>query len=231
MRKKGDVFWGVVLVLGAVMILLSRFGYLEGIGIWKILCNVYLAAILVRGIFKGSFGQILFSAALLVIVNDEFLHLEAITPWPVLGAALLGTIGLKLLFPNFGRRTRAHRLIKSGKEGRWGGSGEWISYDNAFSSSVKYVTVEIAQVTLDNAFGTTQVYFTDARLKDGSAHVEVDTAFGNVVLYVPSDWTVVTNTENVCAKTTEKGRNIPSGANILYVNGDVAFGGLEIIYV
>ena len=41
----------------------------------------------------------LFSLAFLIIVNDELLGLEAITPWPVLGAALLGSLGLNLLFP------------------------------------------------------------------------------------------------------------------------------------
>lgn len=99
MRGKNNVFWGIMLVLGAVVLLVGRMGYLEGIGLGSILLNIALAAILIKGIFRRRFGTILFSLAFLVIINDELLHLEAITPWPVLGAALLGTIGLNLLFP------------------------------------------------------------------------------------------------------------------------------------
>ena len=110
MSRKSNIFWGLVFILGAAAILLSRYGYLgdivDGIGIWNILWDVCLVAILLRGILNGSFGQILFSAAFLIIVNDKFLHLEVITPWPVLGVAVLGTIGLNMLFPGFGR----HRM-------------------------------------------------------------------------------------------------------------------------
>lgn len=237
MSKKSNIFWGLIFLLGAAAILLNRFGYLGGIleeiSFWKILWDVGLAAILLRGIVNGSFGQILFAAAFLIIVNDKLLHLEAITPWPVLGAALLGTIGLNMLFPNFGRHRKRHHLTIERKDGMWAErfNGDVISYDNAFSSSVKYVTTEVSRVDIDNAFGTTQVYFMDARLKDGTAVVMVDTAFGNVVLYVPSNWTVSAKTENIFAKTTESGRNNPDGLNTLYVEGDIAFGGLEIVYV
>ena len=40
----------------------------------------------------------LFSLAFAAILFDEALGIEAITPWPVLGAALLGTIGLNMIF-------------------------------------------------------------------------------------------------------------------------------------
>ena len=101
MRGKNNIFWGIMLVLGAVLLLAGRMGYLEGISYGSILLNVALAVFLIKGIFRRSFGTILFSLAFLVIINDELLHLEEITPWPVLGAALLGTIGLNLLFPGF----------------------------------------------------------------------------------------------------------------------------------
>lgn len=243
MSRKSNIFWGLVFVVGAAAILLSRFGYLggivDGVGIWNILWDICLVAILLRGIINGSFGQILFSAAFLIIVNDKLLHLEAITPWPALGAAALGTIGLNMLFPNFGRYKKKHHLsiemqnarkVKDGDLSA-GGGGVVINYDNAFCSSVKYVTVEISQVNIDNAFGTTQVYFMDAKLEGGSAAVMVDTAFGNVVLYVPAGWTVSVNTENICASTKEQGRCCPDGENTLHVGGDIAFGSLEIVYV
>lgn len=152
MKEKGNIFGGMVLLMGAVALIANRLGFLEGVGFWTILLNICLLSILIQGIFrrkvgttlfsaaillfvndellhmetilegigfwtilfniclltiliKGIFqrqiGTILFSAAFLIIINDKLLHLESITPWPVLGAALLGTIGLKSLFPGW----------------------------------------------------------------------------------------------------------------------------------
>ena len=112
-RRTKKVFWGVLLLLGAVALLVNRMGFLEGFGFWSILFSAILVGTLVKGLAKRSFGEILFSLAFLVIVNDELLHLEAITPWPVLGAALLGTIGLNILFPRFGKG--AHFTINGKK--------------------------------------------------------------------------------------------------------------------
>ncbi len=102
-RGKKSVFWAIMLILLAAALLASRLGYLEGIGFWPILFSAIFVAFVINGIAKGKFGTILFSIAFLIILNDEALHLEAITPWPVLGAALLCTIALKMLFPGFSR--------------------------------------------------------------------------------------------------------------------------------
>ena len=98
--KKKNVFWGVLFLLGACAVIAGRLGFLDGIGFWSILFSLVLAAVLIRGIVRRSWGMILFSVAFLCIVNDRLLGIEKLTPWPVLGAALLGTIGLNLLFPD-----------------------------------------------------------------------------------------------------------------------------------
>ena len=171
----------------------------------------------------------LFSLAFLVIVNDEFLKLEAITPWPVLGAALLGTIGLNLLFPKFGR-TKSGKLIAGG-EHRVGdtASGDGVFYENAFGSAVKYVVGEISQIYVDNAFGSMEVYFTDVVLKEQSVRVNVDSAFGKVTLYVPRDWKVVNNVTLVFGSGNYSDyENHSQGENTLYISGNIAFGSLLI---
>ena len=99
MRDRKNVFWGILFLLGACAVIAGQLGFLEGIGFWSILFSLVLAAVLIRGIIRRSWGMILFSIAFLCIVNDRLLGIEKLTPWPVLGAALLGTIGLNLLFP------------------------------------------------------------------------------------------------------------------------------------
>lgn len=228
-NRGGNVFWGIVLLLGAAAFLVSKLGILEGIGFWSILFTIGLTGIFINGLVKRSFGQMLFSLAFMVIVNDEFLKLEAITPWPVLGAALLGTIGLNLLFPKFHRK-RSYKLIAGG-EHRVGDtvSGDGVYYENAFGSAVKYVVGEISRVRVDNAFGAMEVYFTDAVLKEHAARVNVDSAFGKVTLYVPRGWNVVNNVSQAFGSANYSAYvNDSQGENTLYISGDISFGALLI---
>lgn len=239
-KKKGakSVFWGVLLILGAAAIVVSKLGYLEDVGVWTILFSVCLIGFLVNGLVKRSFGEILFSLAFLIIVNDKMLQLEAITPWPVLGAALLGTIGLNLLFPHFKKRGHFVTVNLNGKningktpvfEEEW--DGDKVSYENAFGEAVKYLSGSISHVDAENAFGSMHIYFTDAQLTGGSATIDLETAFGSMVLYVPSFWKVVVTTDNAFGSTREQGRCNPEGSTVLYVRGDVSFGSLKIRYV
>lgn len=237
-----SVYWGVLLLLGAAALVIGKLGYLEGIGVWSIIFSVFLAGFLIEGLIKRSFGEILFSLAFLIIVNDKLLNLEAITPWPVLGAALLGTIGLNLLFPRFKKKDRFVKMHidRSGvdydgkeriSEGRWNGNGDSISYGNVFGTSVKYLFGEVSHVTTENVFGTLQIYFTDAFLKESTATVVVENVFGTTVFYVPSSWRVVLSTENVFGSTNEQGNCDPAGNAVLYIGGEVVFGSLQIKYV
>ena len=234
MRGKNKIFWGIVCLLGAVAILAQRLGFLEGIGFWPVFFSICLTACLIRGIARGRIGTILFSIAFLIIVNDELLHLEAITPWPVLLAALLGTIGLKILFPNLSRLGKGH-LIRIGDRGKGITDiqrvEDTVSYDNVFGDSIKYLGGVISFVNVDNVFGSTSIYFTEARLRDGSAEVNVDLLFGNVELYVPSSWSVTIHTSNMFGNAEEAGKCVPDGENTMRVTGDVIFGSLEVIHV
>lgn len=238
-RRAKNVYWGVLLLLGAAALVVGKLGYLQGIGVWSIIFSVCLAGFLIDGLINRSFGEILFSLAFFVIVNDKLLNLEAITPWPVLVAALLGTIGLNLLFPGFkikGRFEKIHVNMQGkdydGRERvsseKW--SGGSVSYENIFGTSVKYLSGEISHIHAENVFGTLQIYFTDAILRE-TATVILENVFGTTVFYVPSSWKVVLSTENVFGSANVHGRCDPMGNTVLYIGGEVVFGSLQIKYV
>lgn len=239
MRKRGkamyggkkSAFWGIILILLAAALLASRLGYLEGIGFWPILLSAIFVAFLINGVARGKFGTILFSIAFLIIINDELLHLEAITPWPVLGAALLCTIALKMLFPGF----ESWRL-KAMKDGRAGVmldelSGNCRKYENVFGSSVKYISGDVGQVEIENVFGSLSIYFMDALPSEGKINVSVESVFGSVTLYVPAEWTVRVNVQRVMGSAGDKGKCAPDGIYEMYVGGDAVFGEVKVIYV
>lgn len=311
MKEERNIFFGMVMLMGAAALIAERFGFLQGIGFWPILLNICLLSVLLNGIFRKKvgtvlgaamilifvndellhletilkgisfwsilfsvfllfflvkgilwrqIGTILFSAAFLIIVNDELLHLESITPWPVLGAALLGTVGLNSLFPGWRHKNRNYPAgwghknknypvgIEVGKhddmdEEDWeeypekGESdicdqdGEVVSYDVIFSQSTKYISGVVSRVDIDNIFGSIQVYFTEAQLERGRARVDVDCVFGSVVLYVPMSWSVELDTENIFGHSGRRGSCSNAGVNVLRVEGDIIFGKLEVIQI
>lgn len=233
------IIWGVLLVVAAAALILGQMGYLgslmDAFSVWDIILTVFFLVTLIEGVTKGRIGETLFSVAFLINIHDEWLGLEAITPWTTLGAALLGTIGLKMLFPKAGSKHK-RKIIINGvthekgicEESRRGNA---IEYENVFSSAVKYVAGEFSKVDVENAFGSMQIYFSDAQPVDGSAKVNVESAFGSVTMYVPSDWKVVTKTEHVFGGCDEKGQCNPNGEIVLYVNAEAVFGNFHIKYI
>lgn len=247
-RKIKKVFWGIIFLLGALALLLGQFGYLGGLGFWSVFFSIILLGILIEGILTVSFGEILFSLAGLIIINDELLHLEAITPWTVLGVALLGTIGLSIIFPKrkkwkIHKGSHLHKVWHDGKNNGEMGfhveedngeilSGEEIYYEVNFGDAIKYISGQgISRVFLECSFGNMEVYFNDAVLKDNRADVTVECSFGNMELYVPAGWKVVINIDNSFGGAEESGYGDPNGENVLFVKGDVSFGHMIIHHV
>ncbi len=228
---KRKIFWGLIFIAGALVFLANKLGYLGEIRFWPVVLSICFGAVLINGMIERSFGKMMFALAFLVIVNDKLLGLEAITPWPVLLAAVALTIGLNMMFPGFHRG--AHIRIGGKHKGVCSENrvGNTVYYENNFSGTVKYVSGEITNVEIDNCFGATEVYFSDAILVGGSAKVSVDSSFGAVTLYVPFHWQVMMNVDTAFGGAEEKGRCNPTGENTLYVDGDVSFGALEIKYI
>ena len=86
----------------------EQLGYLPAVGVFSLLFTVVCIAVIVASIPHVHFGGILFPLAFIAIIYDKPLGITAITPWTVLLAALLLTIGLHLIFGRF-RKKIVHR--------------------------------------------------------------------------------------------------------------------------
>ena len=234
-RHTGKIFWGLFLVLAAAFLVVSKLGFMEGIGVVTILFAIFWVAILLEGVVKRSFGRVLFSLAFLCILFDEQLHIETITPWTVLIAALLGTIGLNLIF----RRKRRWHRKNEWKEYTGGNpagedilNGNRIYFRTSFGSAVKYINSDNLEfASLECSFGAMKVYFDNASIPSGNATVDLDISFGGVELYVPKHWNVVNHTDASFGGVDEKNRCTTTGSPVLTLTGDVNFSGVTIIYV
>lgn len=242
MRKRRHIFWGVLILLGAAALVVSKLGYLQDMGFWSILFSVCLCGIFMDGLLKLRWGELLFSAAFFIILHDERLHLESLTPWTVLLVALLGTIGLSMLFP---RRNRGHNHHAGGITGGHLIQGEWIDdktitteqgdvarFEVSFGDATKYVSSqELSEVKIENSFGEIAVYLTDAALKDHIGKVYVEVSFGHADIYVPASWNVVLDIETSFGSANTEGVCSPNGTEKLLIKGEVSFGDATIHYV
>lgn len=238
MKNLKNIFWGVLLLLGAAAVLASGMGYLEGFNVWHIILTVILAAGVIEGVLNRSIGTILFSLAGIVIVNDELLGLEEITPWPVLCAAILGTIGLNMIFPESKRKNKhVGVFVNKPKEMSEENvviseNGDEVNYETAFGEAVKYINSDkLAVANLECNFGGLSVYFNEATLANGVAEVHAECNFGSIELYVPSTWRIENDAHAVFGAVEEKGRCNPDNQNILHLSGGAHFGAIEIHYV
>lgn len=238
--KRKNVFWGLLFLLGAFAVLAGRLGVFRGVGFWSVLFSIGLLGVLVNGIIHRSWGTILFSAAFLAIVNSSLMGIEKLVPWPVLGAALLGTIGLNILFPS--RHRHGHYICARGNNGEVGeveyheevgnDGSEQVNCEVSFHSSVKYIQCSrLKSADLSSSFGGLTVYFNNAMLQDHAAHVKVDVSFGNMELYVPVGWRVICNVSSSFGHVEEHGFCRGDETEMLTIDGDVSFGTLEIYYI
>lgn len=241
--KKKSVFWGGVFILMAALVIVSEMGFIEGIGFWTILFSVVFGAALINGVVKLDMTQILFSIAFLCIVWDDTLGIQKITPWPVLIAALLGSIGFYLIFGKSRKRYYKHKYEKhtefhdNGSRNNRNSTvehdyGEEIQCSVKFGSLVKYVNSEnLKSVDISVAFGSVSVYLDSAKVSSGEVVIDIDASFGGVELYVPKDWHITNNMQTSFGGLDEENKN--TGANLVnvVVIGTASFSGVEIIYI
>lgn len=241
--KKNSIFWGFVLVLMAALVIVSEMGLIKGIGFWTILFSVGFGAALIKGIIKFDMTQILFSIAFLCIVWDDVLKIEKITPWPVLLAALLGSIGFSMIFGKSRKKYYQRKYINHRKdnfEETDGGRNSNVEHDYGeeihcsvkFGALVKYANSEnLRSVDISVSFGSASIYLDNAKVPSGEVVVNIDASFAGIELYVPRDWYITNNMQTGFAGIDEENRN--SGANLVNVVliGSANFSGVEVTYV
>ncbi len=239
MKLGKNIFWGIFFIAAAAFVVVGSLGLLGNISGWTLAFSMVLVAWFIRSIIKVSFGGMLFSLAFGAILFDEFLGIEAITPWPVLGAALLGTIGLNMIFKKKSHWDNTVKIHCNGKEyhgtnmvDEQTGDDETFKCEVVFGSSVKYVnSMSLRRANIENTFGSLMVYFDNAGLCDGKATVVIENTFGKTTLYVPREWSTVVNVDKTFGSISEVGRSTGESGNTLYIEGESTFGQLEIQYI
>lgn len=231
--KKERMFWGVLFILGAIALVISKLGYFHDINVFSILLTIGLVGISIKSLFSRSFSGILFPIAFICIIYSKQLGISDITPGVVLVAALLGSIGLSMIF------SKGPKI--SYNKSKW----ESYEYDTidledeshiklhtSFAGSIKYINTEkFEQADLKCSFGSMKVYFDNAILYKGNGVVRLDASFSGIELYIPKTWAINDKTNISFSGIEEKNKNEPIEGNTLTLVGNISFSGVEIIYI
>lgn len=237
MRRR-KIFWGIFFIVMAMVVVVSKLGILPDIGVFSLLATAFLVWMAVDGARHRNFYEIMFAAAFLCIIYDKPLGIEALTPWTVLAAALLLSIGLSLLFGGKAKRKRSIEFEWDSDGSRGiGSSSEQCSNakvrcENNFGSVIRYINSDnFCKASLENNFGSMILYFDNAMIQEDMATVKVENNFGETVLYIPKEWKVQNELEHCFGSINEHGKNMGTSSAELLLKGETNFGNIEIYYV
>lgn len=255
--KKGKIVWAVLLIVIALLILGSGFGLLPAIS-GKLLAALLLGAFAIRCLWYLEFWGLFFSLAVLGIIYAAELQIESITPWPILGAALLLSIGFSMLF---GKQTARRKADHSRRQhGEWAQqysrnehyqneqgedvydtafgehseevNGEMLYFKNNFGESSKYVTSDhFKSAVLNNSFGEMKVYFDNAVMRQATGTIEVSNSFGETQIFLPRTWQTDIRIHSMLGAVTETNHPQPDGQHTVVLTGSNSMGEVQIIYI
>ena len=247
--KKKSIAWGIILILLAAYLVVSRLGLMPDIPFGRIIFTIIFGYTAIRGIMKVDFLQITMSLGILGWVYDDVLGIEAITPWIILISAFLLGLGLNLIFKrktmhieiNYDSDDTKHHGVDgstSWKNREYGSvsstmeEGSFVTSENNFGTTNKYVnTNEFTGADIENNFGQTTIYFDNAIMKNNEAYIKAENNFGETRLYFPKEWRMELREEKAFGSIRVNGMyNADVNAPLVKLNAECNFGCIRIFF-
>lgn len=230
MIMKKNITWGLLLIGIAVYFIAAKLALLPTLPVLSILLTIIFGWGAISGLIKLNFFQGIMSLAILGCIYDKYLHIESITPWALLFAALLISIGLDMIFRHvkkpFRRKHSSHKFAESSTVD----TGEHVSCDNSFGSVSKYVNSDnFISGDFENNFGSMNIYFDNAIMATSAAVVNCENNFGEMNLYFPKTWRVQLHQDSAFGDVKYHGAPcLDPNANIITINASSNFGEINI---
>ncbi len=220
--KKSGVFWGIILILSAVLIILDSIGiglgFLSGVPVITVILGIICVAWLIDELIKLKFTHIFFPLAFIFILfQDKIVQLanlksQIMSNWIVLICALLLTIGSSMIF-------RTNRVSKKEK---------MVKNQHKFGNSTQYFDAgEQSDFNVENNFGKTEVFFSNVENYLGDGTLRVENNMGATVINVPKEWNVFVKIENNMGSVKAE-ENHPVNGKVLNIIGKNNMGSVVV---
>lgn len=240
MRIRRNWFWGTFFLVGAVLLVVGQLGILPyKFGFWQLLFAIFLVAMTVANVAHRNIGGSIFSLAFLAIVFAKPLGIAALVPWTILGAALLLTIGLSLIFGHhdfFKVEYHTHdwhheHVAGHDRVDKMTTDESDVVVDVNMGNSIRYLqSQDFQRADVHVRMGNAKLYFDDVQLNPAGAVVNLDASLGGVELYFPASWNVKLNVDPSLGGVEVKGRQPATTGPLVTVQGRVSLSGLTVVY-
>ncbi|MDD6155750.1 MAG: LiaF-related protein [Lachnospiraceae bacterium] len=198
--KKNGIFWGILLILAALYLVLRGMGLVVELPIWTILITIILGAICIHGIIKVDWFGIFMPLSLIGCVYlDEINALiqqtnnqaDGLDFWVLIATGLLLSFGFSMIFKkkHNGHFENVNTTGNPNVENFQDGSV--INITNNFNGKNKYVNTQyLERANIENNFGECNVYFDNAVISGREALIVIENNFGETNIYLPKMWRV-----------------------------------------
>lgn len=196
--KTTNFFWGIGLLLLAVVLILNALGIpaplsevAGGITLLQVALGLFLICFAFARLVKGHLAEIFFPLSLVFMLFEKNIATLAgredpniINNWLLLGCVVLISIGLSLLFPKRDKDSHFHVLYND-SQGKRGGS------------STRYIDcADFKQSHVENNLGSYTVHFENTEAYRGGGILHIENNLGAVTVHVPSSWRVDVQIDN-----------------------------------
>ncbi len=234
--KTGSLIFGALFILAAVMLIVSNLfpeaELFAGINFWQISATVLFGALLINGIINGSAAKIFFSIAIIYSVYipqiEKLVGRSVPNAWIALLAALLLTIGVKLLF---GCRRKPFECGFSGV-----GNGEHIDCSgNHIGDHIgnynRYIDcADFSRIDFDDILGSVKIYFENIDAYTDGGTIKFSDICGSVTIFVPKNWGVNLVRDDVLGRVNVEPSNVAPDKTINICMNDV-LGNIDILRI
>lgn len=234
---KRNWFWGIICILGAILIFGNLFGFLPfTFSLWKIIGTLICLSVIIDGIKERSFYSPLFGIVIIFYLFRKDLGFEDISFWLLMVGTWLLAWGLTSIFHPEKNHIKVNKQIEinfgdDDTENVEYSTNSIINITSSFGGKVQYIqTNDLQYVTIDSKFSGLKLYFDQATIQN-QATIEIDGNFTGIELYVPKEWNVQSHVRAFFGGVDEKGQPSSSGYPTLNITGRIHFGGVEIHYI
>lgn len=243
--KKSNIAGGIALILLAVYLIGNATGLIPEIPWFRIIVSLLFIWTALKGFFRREFFGGVMSLCILVWlweteIGAYITAVPDITPWPLLGAGALLGIGLNMIF----KRERKISFQYTDGSGKWREAtsddikheswtdGRHVKLENNFGTVSKYVKTEaFSTADIENNFGSTTVYFSNAIIANGEGVINIENNFGETRVYLPRTWRVrVTENQAFGSIKTYGAPNNDADAPLAIIKAESNFGTIKLYF-